>query len=71
MAKQLLRIPATSVPSEQVLSAAGYIVSKLRAVRKYRYLIIIILLRQNKSLVSTTYSQMSQETFQYSPARGN
>lgn len=69
LAKQLLCIPATSVPSERVFSAAGYIVSKLRAALSPENVDALLFLRQNKSLLSTTSSQMSQETFQfqYSP----
>ena len=67
LAKQLLCIPATSVPAERVLSAAGYIVSKLRAALSPDNVHALLFLGKNKSLASTTSSQMLQETFQYSP----
>ena len=52
LAKQLLCIPATSVPSERVFSAAGYIVSKLRSALSPENVDALLFLRQNKSLVS-------------------
>ena len=66
-AKQLLCIPATSVPTECVFSAASYVVSKLRAALAPENVDALPFLRQNKSLVSTTSSQISQKCFQYSP----
>jgi len=70
LAKQLLCIPATSVPSERIFSAAGHIVSKLRAALSPENVDALLFLRQNKSLVSTTSGQvnnLSQQTTQYSP----
>ena len=61
LANQLLCIPATSIPTERVFSAAGYVVSKLRAGLSPEN---VDALGQNKSLVSTTSSQMSQVAFQ-------
>ena len=52
--KQLLCISTTSVPSEHVFSAAGYIVSKLRSALSPENVDASLFLRQNKSLVSTT-----------------
>ena len=61
LANQLLCIPATSIPTERVFLAADYIVSKLRAGLSPEN---VDALGQNKSLVSTTSSQMSQVAFQ-------
>ena len=52
LAKQLLCIPATSVFSERVFSAAGYIVSKLRSALSPEDVDALLFLRQKKSLVS-------------------
>ena len=55
------------MPAERVFSAAGYIVSKVRAALSPETVEALLFLRPNKSLVSTTSSQMPQETFQNSP----
>ena len=53
VAKQVLCVPATSVPSERVFSAAGHIVSKLRAALSPGNIDALIFLQQNRLLRST------------------
>lgn len=50
VAKAVLCVPATSVPSERVFSAAGHIVSKRRAGLSEDSVDALIFLQQNKSL---------------------
>ncbi|XP_065197184.1 zinc finger BED domain-containing protein 4-like [Sycon ciliatum] len=50
VAKAILCVPATSVPSERVFSAAGHIVSKRRAGLSEESVDALIFLQQNKSL---------------------
>ena len=50
LAKSVLCIPATSVPSERVFSAAGHIVSKLRAALSPENVDALIFLQQNGAL---------------------
>ena len=53
VARQLLCVPATSVPSERVFSAAGHIVSKLRAALSADNIDALIFLQQNRALRSS------------------
>ena len=53
VARQLLCVPATSVPSERVFSAAGHIVSKLRAALSADNIDALIFLQQKRALRSS------------------
>lgn len=53
VARQVLCVTATSVPSERVFSAAGHIVSKLRAALSAGNVDALIFLQQNRRLRST------------------
>ena len=50
LAKRVLCIPATSVPSERVFSAAGIIVSKLRASLTHENVDALVFLHANSGL---------------------
>ena len=60
LAKRYLCIPASSVPSERVFSAAGLLVSKLRASLSPTNIDAAIFLNKNKTLKSSRYQEPAE-----------
>ena len=66
LARKFLCIPATSVPLERIFSAAGHIVSKLRASLSPENVDALLFLRQNAELIKPGHSDQVT-TLKYCP----
>ena len=66
LTRKFLCIPATSVPSERIFSAAGHIVSKLRASLSPDNVDGLLFLRQNAELIKPGHSDQVT-TLKYRP----
>ena len=66
IARKFLCIPATSVTSKQIFSAAGYVVSKLRASLSPENVDALLYLRQNTELLKPGQSDKAT-TLKYCP----